>query len=60
MVNRVIDVLTEMTLKVIDVLTVSGHRCPDSYQLRNRHQKKVASRDGTGTQNIAMAKSGEL
>ena len=31
--NRVIDVLTQTTIKVIDVLTVLGYRCPETHQL---------------------------
>ncbi|MBW2301897.1 MAG: hypothetical protein JRF46_16680 [Deltaproteobacteria bacterium] len=33
MVSRVIDVLNFSTLKVIDVLTLLGHRCPEPYQV---------------------------
>jgi antitoxin component of RelBE/YafQ-DinJ toxin-antitoxin module len=31
--NRVSDVLTQMSIKVSDVLTFLGQRCADSYQL---------------------------
>jgi antitoxin component of RelBE/YafQ-DinJ toxin-antitoxin module len=31
--NRVSDVLTQMSIKVSNVLTVLGQRCADSYQL---------------------------
>ena len=31
--NRVSDVLTQMSIKVSDVLTFLGQRCADSYQI---------------------------
>lgn len=31
--KRVIDVLTQMDIRVIDVLTILGYRCHESYQL---------------------------
>ena len=31
--DRVIDVLDFLTLKVIDVLNLLGHRCPGLYQI---------------------------
>ena len=31
--NRVSDVLTQMSIKVSDVLTLLGQRCAESYQL---------------------------
>jgi hypothetical protein len=38
---QVIDVLTQMPLKVFDVLTVLGHRWPDSYQLTAEEETYV-------------------
>ena len=40
--NRVSDVLTQITLKVIDLLTFLGYRCPESYQLTLKEIEKRA------------------
>lgn len=38
--KRVSDVLTQITLKVIDLLTFLGYRCPESYQIRARKERR--------------------
>jgi hypothetical protein len=41
--NRVSDVLTQMSIKVSNVLTVLGQRCADSYHLGIRYRVKIVS-----------------
>ena len=41
--NRVSDVLTQMSIKVSDVLTFLGQRCADSYHLIVKSNLKNAS-----------------
>jgi antitoxin component of RelBE/YafQ-DinJ toxin-antitoxin module len=38
--NRVSDVLTQMSIKVSDVLILLGQRCADSYQIAAKLQPK--------------------
>jgi antitoxin component of RelBE/YafQ-DinJ toxin-antitoxin module len=39
--NRVSDVLTQMSIKVSDVLTFLGQRCADSYQIGIRTTSEI-------------------
>jgi antitoxin component of RelBE/YafQ-DinJ toxin-antitoxin module len=38
--NRVSDVLTQMSIKVSNVLTVLGQRCADSYHIKAKHDRQ--------------------
>jgi antitoxin component of RelBE/YafQ-DinJ toxin-antitoxin module len=41
--NRVSDVLTQMSIKVSNVLTVLGQRCADSYQIMIKKRENNAT-----------------
>jgi hypothetical protein len=41
--KRVIDVLAQMTVKVIDVLAFLGYRCPGTCHLGIRYRVKIVS-----------------